>query len=235
MAYMKLFENYYKTALLDKDKKDILANELLCDLAFRAWSSEREERKLSGAHLLILQKKDVKNQLNLPFKEAVMDHLSIKKISDQNKKLIIDAKSQSKSLLVYVEKDYFRNTDIKNEVIPIIEKCKHDSFVIVVCFMLTGDMYYKTKTLPIDVNLMFSDLKDKVPDEEYTRGMSYFDINQSKNLVIDFMIHHCGFCGSREKKLNRCSRCKITKYCNKDCQKNHYNTHKINCNEQINL
>ena len=32
------------------------------------------------------------------------------------------------------------------------------------------------------------------------------------------------------KKLKVCSKCYTIYYCSKDCQKNHWNTHKVTCN-----
>lgn len=41
----------------------------------------------------------------------------------------------------------------------------------------------------------------------------------------------CDSCGNRslEKKLSRCARCKIAKYCNKDCQSSAWPVHKTRC------
>eukprot|EP01024_Parvocaulis_polyphysoides_P047745 TRINITY_DN45278_c0_g2_i1.p1 TRINITY_DN45278_c0_g2~~TRINITY_DN45278_c0_g2_i1.p1 ORF type:complete len:142 (+),score=8.91 TRINITY_DN45278_c0_g2_i1:79-504(+) len=41
----------------------------------------------------------------------------------------------------------------------------------------------------------------------------------------------CSFCGQIYPKL-RCSKCKTVKYCNANCQKNHWQKHKLNCCEK---
>lgn len=39
----------------------------------------------------------------------------------------------------------------------------------------------------------------------------------------------CNACGSREEPLKTCSRCKITRYCSKECQKSDWKKHKGSC------
>lgn len=39
----------------------------------------------------------------------------------------------------------------------------------------------------------------------------------------------CAYCGSSSGKLMTCGRCKLIKYCSKDCQEKHWKKHKITC------
>lgn len=231
MAYISLFKEYYKVGLQNENKKEILAHELLCDLALRAWSIEREKEKLSGAHLLILQHLDVKKQLKLPYKEAIMDHLSIKKISDSDKNLFKKTKSESKSLFVFAEKKDLMSNKM-NEIMSQIENCPDNKFIIVVCLLEENNSFYSLqKILPRDKKEMFSDLQNVVPSNKYNKNQLDINLGQYENLVVDFMLNMCSYCGVKSKKLKRCKRCKISKYCNSECQKKHYKTHKIECHE----
>lgn len=44
---------------------------------------------------------------------------------------------------------------------------------------------------------------------------------------------HCAHCGTTEH-LVRCSRCEVTAYCGKECQKKHWKKHKKVCKEPNN-
>ncbi|KAK8151829.1 putative MYND domain protein [Phyllosticta citrichinensis] len=44
----------------------------------------------------------------------------------------------------------------------------------------------------------------------------------------------CGSCGKTHTKLQRCSRCQSERYCNRDCQKAHWKTHKKVCSTRAN-
>ena len=39
----------------------------------------------------------------------------------------------------------------------------------------------------------------------------------------------CSFCGKHSEDLKKCSRCRLTQYCNRECQKKHWGTHKSVC------
>jgi hypothetical protein len=39
----------------------------------------------------------------------------------------------------------------------------------------------------------------------------------------------CNQCGKKRPDLKQCSRCIKAWYCDRDCQKNHYPSHKLNC------
>lgn len=39
----------------------------------------------------------------------------------------------------------------------------------------------------------------------------------------------CHNCGVADRKFQYCSRCKVTAYCGKECQKEHWKTHKKQC------
>lgn len=39
----------------------------------------------------------------------------------------------------------------------------------------------------------------------------------------------CSACGSREKKVHRCSRCRSARYCSKECQRADWAKHKTEC------
>lgn len=44
------------------------------------------------------------------------------------------------------------------------------------------------------------------------------------------LINSCAYCRTKnEPSLKLCSRCKKVLYCNKDCQKKHFSTHKVDC------
>ena len=47
------------------------------------------------------------------------------------------------------------------------------------------------------------------------------------------MDEKCDECGNEKGKKLYCARCKKAKYCNSDCQKRHWVTHKINCKTLI--
>ena len=42
----------------------------------------------------------------------------------------------------------------------------------------------------------------------------------------------CSFCGKLSENLKKCSRCRLTQYCNQECQKKHWGSHKRICNPQ---
>ncbi len=42
-------------------------------------------------------------------------------------------------------------------------------------------------------------------------------------------IMRCSYCTSSAKKLKKCARCKKARYCNAECQKNHWTIHKLRC------
>ena len=42
----------------------------------------------------------------------------------------------------------------------------------------------------------------------------------------------CSFCGKHSENLKKCSRCRLAQYCNRDCQKKHWNTHKTVCHAE---
>ena len=39
----------------------------------------------------------------------------------------------------------------------------------------------------------------------------------------------CSFCGKHSEDLKKCSRCRLMQYCNRECQKKHWRTHKSAC------
>ena len=41
--------------------------------------------------------------------------------------------------------------------------------------------------------------------------------------------HTCSYCSNVDKELKLCSRCLKAYYCNTECQRNHYPTHKTQC------
>lgn len=41
--------------------------------------------------------------------------------------------------------------------------------------------------------------------------------------------HSCATCDATDTPLQQCARCKSVRYCNKDCQKAHWKTHKKSC------
>ena len=41
--------------------------------------------------------------------------------------------------------------------------------------------------------------------------------------------HTCAYCSNVDKGLKVCSRCRKAYYCNTECQRNHYPTHKSKC------
>lgn len=41
----------------------------------------------------------------------------------------------------------------------------------------------------------------------------------------------CWECGNKEKTLKKCTKCKLAKYCGKECQHAHWKTHKAECNK----
>ena len=65
----------------------------------------------------------------------------------------------------------------------------------------------------------------------------------SLDQLADSVIHHlnatgkpvknkCSLCGNYSESLMRCSRCRSTQYCNRECQKKHWSTHKAVCHLQ---
>lgn len=42
----------------------------------------------------------------------------------------------------------------------------------------------------------------------------------------------CSNCGTKEKKLMRCERCRTARYCSKECQKKHWKVHKKRCKKK---
>lgn len=52
---------------------------------------------------------------------------------------------------------------------------------------------------------------------------------------ILFIADYCRQCEKslEEADILRCSRCKVAKYCGKDCQVNHWRTHKVFCNSAV--
>ena len=42
----------------------------------------------------------------------------------------------------------------------------------------------------------------------------------------------CSFCGKHSEDLRKCSRCRLVQYCNRECQKKHWGTHKSVCSPQ---
>ena len=42
----------------------------------------------------------------------------------------------------------------------------------------------------------------------------------------------CSFCGKHSEDLKKCSRCRLTQYCNQECQKKHWGTHKKICSQK---
>ena len=42
----------------------------------------------------------------------------------------------------------------------------------------------------------------------------------------------CSFCGNYSENLKKCSRCRLTQYCNRECQKKHWSVHKPVCHPQ---
>jgi len=44
--------------------------------------------------------------------------------------------------------------------------------------------------------------------------------------------NRCSYCRKYSVNLKKCSRCRAVQYCNQDCQKNHWTTHKVSCYSQ---
>lgn len=42
----------------------------------------------------------------------------------------------------------------------------------------------------------------------------------------------CRFCKKRKKKLKKCGRCKRTRYCDEECQRSHWESHKVVCKKK---
>ena len=56
-----------------------------------------------------------------------------------------------------------------------------------------------------------------------------FAINK-ENMEIKINLDKCAFCDKKfTSKRSKCGRCKKVAYCDKNCQTNHWKTHKMVC------
>ena len=69
------------------------------------------------------------------------------------------------------------------------------------------------------------------PLNNYLEVGKIFKKSINKNIANE-MLSTCSYCEKKsDNKLLLCSRCKVTNYCNKDCQKSHWKEHKIICED----
>ena len=65
------------------------------------------------------------------------------------------------------------------------------------------------------------------------RGEALAHRNQNTmNNLVDTMVHCCADCGSMaevDMALKACKSCMLVRYCNANCQRNHWPTHKTAC------
>ncbi|KAJ1474724.1 hypothetical protein T484DRAFT_1635053, partial [Baffinella frigidus] len=54
-------------------------------------------------------------------------------------------------------------------------------------------------------------------------------VNVSKPIRMAARVACCAHCGTKEKELTRCARCKQTCYCGAECQKRAWKLHKNTC------
>lgn len=53
-----------------------------------------------------------------------------------------------------------------------------------------------------------------------------------KNKDLD-LIHGCNHCGNGNRRMKKCSRCKVPRYCSKECQLADWPKHKITCKKYV--
>ena len=57
------------------------------------------------------------------------------------------------------------------------------------------------------------------------------EVDLAMKMLVTF--DECASCGKHLMKPKRCGKCKITIYCNKECQLEHYSTHKKTCKKFV--
>ncbi|KAJ6580823.1 hypothetical protein B0H19DRAFT_1369312 [Mycena capillaripes] len=65
-----------------------------------------------------------------------------------------------------------------------------------------------------------------------SRSFHISGVNPNTDRYGPARLHHCSACNAASATLKQCSRCQKTRYCNSDCQRNHWKIHRETCNKQ---
>ena len=86
------------------------------------------------------------------------------------------------------------------------------------------------RTEKLNYLIDFDELFETVLDELWKSGIAEpieYDYDSFKEPIKMF----CTFCKKQKESMKKCSRCKLNRYCSRECQKNDWKEHKTICKE----
>ncbi len=112
------------------------------------------------------------------------------------------------------------------------------TFMAVMCMTMHGTIFtrippHKFKCLPLVFSKCVTPVDHDTVDADTKAILTGLNMDQVFH-VLDSKHDDikCGYCGKSEKLL-RCTKCKLASYCNRECQKKDWPSHKMSCNSNL--